>query len=292
MLPAPRLASGKELCSHGDKSNVLSFSTKFLRKEITVKRTPLTLILSLILTSAAHAAAPVNSASRAPGESYLNKILTFSTPTFSDSAMSRMAPLAVADMSLVPEWKDEQLILEGFMKVRDERSLYSTSSSTFKRRSSWFYPDDGCFDRAQIMGSWLETMGYVRPAKIFAFGNLEVSTVNSPAGSVSWWYHVVPIARVGTRYFVFDPAIEPDFALDLNDWLAKMAKDPSTINVSVCTPYTYGPGDLCTSGTSAADDAQAFADQPYYLDAEWYRVETELKRDANEELGDHPVWRH
>lgn len=69
---------------------------------------------------------------------------------------------------------------EGFRSLRDARWLTMPGMRDFKRRSSWLYPDDGCFARAALGGQKLESWDYPRPKKLFIFGDLEVKTANSP----------------------------------------------------------------------------------------------------------------
>lgn len=72
------------------------------------------------------------------------------------------------------------------------------------------YPEDGCYARAHKMSLLLDAKG-ITTGKVFIEGDLKVKTQNSPAGEVSWWYHVAPVIKVkkdGREVpYVFDPSI-------------------------------------------------------------------------------------
>lgn len=185
-------------------------------------------------------------------------------------------------------WDSQSEMATAFTKFRDYRFLERDSRPGFLRRSSWLYPDDGCFARAALailnLGKW----NYAVPKKVFVFGDLSVSTKNSPSGSVTWWYHVAPLVEVAGEKYVLDPAIEPKNPLRLEDWLARMSKKPETLEVAVCGSGAYTPYDACEQDSDGIE-AGALGDQGYYLDAEWSRLE-ELRRDPVNELGELPPW--
>lgn len=185
-------------------------------------------------------------------------------------------------------WESESVMVDRFKEFRDLRFMVVPERPDFPRRSSWMYPDDGCFARAALANRNLARHNYPVPKKVFAFGDLEVKTANSPDGSVSWWYHVAPLVQIGTQKYVLDPAISPKAPLKLEDWLAKMNSNPSSIEVSICESGTYTPGDDCTKVTDG-EEKGAENDQVYYLRSEWDRIQS-LGRDPERELGDSPPW--
>ena len=175
-----------------------------------------------------------------------------------------------------------------FKKLRDVRWLTTEDHPDFLRRSSWLYPDDGCFARAALVIMNLSHWKIPVPNKIFVFGDLEVKTPNSQSGSVSWWYHVAPIVTVNGQKYVLDPAIEPLRPLKLEEWLSKMSSDVSTLEVSICQSGSYMPSDFCDKVTDGSE-ATAAQDQISYLGDEWSRLEL-LRRDPTADLGDTPPW--
>ncbi len=156
------------------------------------------------------------------------------------------------------------------------------------RRSSWLYPDDGCFARASLAILNLSKWNVAVPKKVFVFGDLRVETKNSPSGFVTWWYHVAPLVEVNGEKFVLDPAIEPSRPLPLGDWLARQSANPDALEVAVCGSGSYTPYDECFKETDG-EETSALSEQGYYLDAEWERLQR-LGRNPVEELGDLPPW--
>jgi hypothetical protein len=193
-----------------------------------------------------------------------------------------------ATLPAATAWADEKLMKTAFESFRDYRFLERDSKPGFLRRVSWLYPDDGCFARASLAIVNLNQWKYAVPKKIFVFGNLEVKTVNSPWGSVSWWYHVAPLVEVNGEKYVLDPAIEPKNPLRLEDWLARMSPTPDSLEVAVCGSGSYTPYDACYKDTDGVE-SMALSDEGYFLDAEWARL-VELGRDPEKELGDLPPW--
>lgn len=176
-----------------------------------------------------------------------------------------------------------------FARGRDERFLFWSTDPSFLRRSTWLYPDDGCFARAALFVQNALSWAYPSAGKIFVFGNLRVQSEYSPSGSVTWWYHVAPLVYDGQEMFVMDPALDSSGPLPVRDWLGKMTQDISTIQTSVCNTHSYGPYSSCNSSLEETD-RDAERDQKQYLDAEWSRL-IDVSKDPNQELGDFPPWR-
>lgn len=181
-------------------------------------------------------------------------------------------------------WKDEALLQERFELIRDKRFL---KRNNVLRRSSWLYPDDGCYARAALAVKNLFSAFAPLPNKVFAFGNLRVKTSNSTRGRVGWWYHVAPIVSVNGVRFVLDPAIEPSRPLELSEWLSRMGT-PEKIKVSICGSGTYTPGTSCARESNGIE-RQAERTQLRFLDLEWKRLGS-LGRNREEELGEEPPW--
>lgn len=254
--------------------------------------------LALILVaSAASAQDFTKSAHRVPGSSYLGyksfaQMFSINTVTSQNIAtpMSSARANVVATLPKATEWENEKVMAERFQYFRDLRFMQTASKPNFPRRSSWMYPDDGCFARAALAVRNLVQHSTTAPKKVFAFGDLRVKTQNSPDGEVTWWYHVAPLVEVAGQKYVLDPALQPERPLKLEEWLALMSDNPSSIEVSVCESGSYTPGDDCTRSTDGIESG-AESDQVYYLDAEWRRL-VELNRNPDQELGEHPPWLH
>ncbi|MBN8539646.1 MAG: hypothetical protein J0L82_04595 [Deltaproteobacteria bacterium] len=201
-------------------------------------------------------------------------------------------------------WNRVPLMLErdlqaSFELVRDEKAF--TDDSLRKRRATWFYPDDGCFVRATVADDVIAKLlssANIPTAKIFAFGNLNVRTGNSPAGEVQWWYHVAAITKVTTltgttasdEYYVFDPAMNPKAPMPVKTWLNAM--DDSDVEIAICAGASYDPDSLCENNdvsTRQSALARAYGEVGQFLASEWERLE-DLGRDPNLELGSHPPW--
>jgi hypothetical protein len=200
--------------------------------------------------------------------------------------VNRKMPFAKLDFSKVVTW-DVSALDGAFALARDTRLLHNTTDPSFGRRPTFLYPDDGCYARADVMAHELEDLG--RPSKVFVFGNLHVDTDNSPAGFVSWWYHVAPLVVVDGKPQVIDPSLEPHNAIALEDWIKLQSKLEDAL-VSVCSPYAFDPGDQCDRLRNDADLQEgANTLQSRFLQYEWDR-QVELHRDPKAVLGDSPPW--
>jgi len=204
----------------------------------------------------------------------------------SKSAMDSAVAYKSIDTRKLPRVIDA---VKMFEFIRDARVLHTVAEPTFDRRSSWLYPQDGCWIRAAIARHLAKQQKYGDLQKLFIFGNLQVKTSHAPGGAVTWWYHVVPVFsddKGVTR--VIDPAIDPHDPLELKQWILAQVKDVKDATYAICSPATYGPTDICTQTNDKAD-AYAERDQESYLDMEWENLES-LGRNAEEELGDYPPW--
>lgn len=101
-------------------------------------------------------------------------------------------------MADTTEWPSHAYVQDRFKYLRDLRFIRWNARD---RRSSWLYPDDGCFARASLMNKNIKLAADPVPGKVFVFGNLKVITPNPPRGYVTWWYHVAPVVQVaGLKY--------------------------------------------------------------------------------------------
>ncbi len=203
-----------------------------------------------------------------------------------DSPLGKAVPLNMLTFEKAPVYANVAAATQVFAKLRDERFLKDTTHAML-RRSSWLFPDDGCFARAALAIQNIKLWNQPVPAKLFIFGNLTVKTPNSPSGSVSWWYHVVPIVMVGQQPVVFDPAINPTAPMLLKDWIKTMVPDEKAATFSLCHSSSYSPASPCAAESNSS--LPALDHQMEYLKMEWQRL-LELKRDPANELGNYPPW--
>lgn len=203
-----------------------------------------------------------------------------------DTALTLARPYTQLGYQGVPVYQNSNIAIKAFNSVRDVRFIQDATHNMV-RRSSWLFPDDGCFARAALMVNNLTQWNFSPPAKVFIFGNLSVKTVNSPDGFVSWWYHVVPLIVVGNQPVVFDPAINPTQPMILKDWIMTMTSDINSVKLSICHPSSYTPSSPCRVDSPASEPA--LEDQQGYLMMEWSRLE-ELQRNPIRELGEFPPW--
>jgi len=204
-----------------------------------------------------------------------------------DSAYDKRTVIENMDFSLAPEITNYEQFMQLFYVIRDSRFLHTGDNPQFARRISWLYPDDGCFARAALAGIKLDEEHLIRPAKIFAFGNLTVETPYSPSGSVYWWYHVAPVVQYMGSVYVLDPAINNEAPILVDDWYSKMG-NVTNLKSAVCNAYTYYPFDKCTKATEESDGS-ALHDESYFLESEWERMTT-LGFDPIAYLGTNPPW--
>lgn len=255
------------------------------------------LLISLLFLGAVGWASGLDSKSarREPGVSYLAYkahafLMSQGAHTLATSAVDEAKPYGESKSTLPAAtlWKSQEEMKQNFEKFRDHRFMLRSAQPGFQRRSSWLYPDDGCFARAALAVLNLSKWNVTVPKKVFVFGDLDVKTNNSRYGSVSWWYHVAPLVEIDGVKYVLDPAIEPKNPLRLEDWLARMNANPDSLEVAVCGSGAYTPYDACHKESDGVESS-ALADQGRYLDSEWYRLK-ELGRIPEAELGDSPPW--
>ena len=176
-----------------------------------------------------------------------------------------------------------------FEAVRDARYLKDTVRDSFLRRSSWLYPQDGCWIRAELARKQALQNKLGNLLKVFIFGALSVKTANALAGHVTWWYHVAPIFKDPSgKVLVLDPAIDPFAPLAFEEWVLNMVPLLDKAQFSLCAGTSYSPMDTCATAIEIPDsDVQS--DQVRYLNLEWANLVL-LSRNPEEELGDNPPW--
>jgi hypothetical protein len=234
---------------------------------------------------------------RLPGESfddaearYRKGLDQLSLDDYSSSLSVKSGAAATDSLNSLDlgEFGNLELLQTAFAKLRDYQFMDSSSHPEIRRRSTWLYPDDGCFARADLAVQNLSGWKYTPVKKIFVFGELTVATANAVGGEVSWWFHVAPITKVNGQLYVMDPAVNPAGPLALSEWLGFLSSDPDKLLVNLCNSTAYVPHSRCASA-DVADLSRSLVDQQEFLDPEWDRL-LELNRKPAEELGDHPPW--
>jgi hypothetical protein len=206
----------------------------------------------------------------------------------SRSSIDEAKPLPEVDFRDLENWGSYDVIKQRFEQLRDLKFIKETLNFKELRRSTWLYPDDGCYARASLMNENLIQMGINPTTKIFVYGDLLAQTRNTFSGFVSWWYHVAPIVTDGKENYILDPSIETLRPLTLTEWLERMG-DPVSMKISLCATDSYTPYSPCMAPEPDEDEA-AMDDQVFFLSLERYRL-YELGRDADRELGDEPPWK-
>jgi hypothetical protein len=195
--------------------------------------------------------------------------------------------LSQLDISLVPEISDPTLFAMAFNYLRDTRFI-QTADSSFSRRLTWLYPDDGCYARAELESIYAQEMSLPAPSKVFAFGDLRAATNNSPSGYVTWWYHVSIAYKHKGNVYIFDPSVESSFPLTIEQWGQLMGLGKTKIEFSLCSSKTLDPTHDCIN-PNGISVKKALQEQSVFLNLEWQRIEY-LGRDPKSELGEKPPW--
>lgn len=193
------------------------------------------------------------------------------------------------DFSAVTDVGSVQKLNQIFKYIRDTKFITMPSQPLKERRLSWMYPDDGCYIRAELAQYFTHQQKMPDTYKIFSFGNLAVKSVNAHGGVVRWWYHVVPVYRVGQQAYAIDPAIDPRGPMTVEEWKKAQEADGPVDKFAVCKPKTVGPDEDCMNPHGQSFD-YTLAEQKGFLNQEWNRL-VQLGRNPQAELGDSPPWR-
>lgn len=204
------------------------------------------------------------------------------------NAETVMKPLAEVDVSQVPAWQSLEEFTDVFERVRDARYLQAKRNSDFARRIPWLYPDNGCHTRAALARRLVEDQWGYRVAKVFLFGDLKLTTPYHPRGKVSFGWHVAIAGRVDDTVYVIDPSVEASRPLALTEWQTRLTGKPERTRFAVCPSYAYAALTECVNA-GPGEEKHVERDLQKFLDEEWTRLKR-LKRNPEQELGDHPPW--
>lgn len=173
------------------------------------------------------------------------RIYSDSIDESSQTAHDVAKKLSEVDLSNVPLVETLDQVTEYYEYVRNTPFIETKDAYLEARRITWFYPDDGCYIRAMMMAIFLDHDKSLKLDKIFAFGNLRAETEYSRSGIVRWWYHVAVAVRYGSEVYVFDPAVNHNKALTVQEWRDSIADKDDEVKFSICSSKTYGPDSDC-----------------------------------------------
>lgn len=226
----------------------------------------------------------------------LSPDLTDKTPN--SNVIGQAKRLTDWSMNDLPE---EYLSDFDFQTVRDWRFLDDPDIDNFLRRIPWLYPDDGCYNRAELVINRLSKINKIHFKKIFAFGDLKAKSNNSKEGSVSWWYHVAVTFKHNNEIWIIDPALEPEKIITVKEWQRLINFDGNkyltdeeiklkSLTYSLCDKTSYQPADDCYNAPANKED-KIKDDSSDLLFWERKRIK-ELNRNPDQELGDFPPWKN
>ncbi len=205
-------------------------------------------------SSIVYAQSPI-SAVRLPNQSWqaaLSQKVNLSEENVLTSNKNQAFTESADNMGGVPEWTHGLAELNAFSEAAHKVRRYNNpNNQNYQRRAPWLYPLDGCFAKAAHISAFAKAQGRVAPGKVFAFGNLSILTKLSKTGNVHWSYHVVSAYHIASEIYVLDPVVsEMDHVphtgvMKLADWLAKIAKKPNEIRISLCDANAYDPSSKC-----------------------------------------------
>ncbi len=254
-------------------------------------RAILSLVLFGLISSTAFANRVGLSAIRKSHETHIQAYLRHGvvTPNVSRQPQKVSKDLRDLDIKVIPDVGSMNDLINQFEFVRDLRFMQGQEKN-FLRRMTWLYPDDGCFARAEMAAYLLVDNKFVKPKKIFVFGNLSAKTSNTRSGKVEWWYHVAVTYRVGETAYVFDPSLDPKRPMTLADWNTGVGGLKNRVTYAICNYATFDPNDSCEKA-GEIDSSEALYQEKLFLSREWSRL-LELNRIPEKELGDFPPWKN
>jgi len=195
----------------------------------------------------------------------------------------------------VPSWDVSPSDFDGFFdSARFDRYLEWDEQPEFKRRSTWLYPDNGCWYRAEIyvtlivdfMTAKFPGKKFATPKKHFAFGDLAAKSSSIRGGIVRWGWHVAPLIRLNDgKLYVMDPALNGD-AVHKEGWYKLMMSEPDAkiTGFVTCDTETYKTENSCFNAKQV-DPQSLGCEIQGFLATEWER-QIHLGRDPKIVLGD------
>lgn len=212
------------------------------------------------LNSLAQINVSIPSAIREKNRDYRTYPRPLSTFSFNDSELS------TEDLVQVDKWEQLQSMFES---ARDRRNLRWLQMPKFPRRTTFLYPQDGCFLRAALMNRSLKAYSHVPLHKIYVFGNLMTKSIYDSDGEIYWYFHVALAVNFQNEVYVIDPSLDHYGPISLGKWLSKMDVSKETAEIRICDSNSYTPYDRCVGGHGILEEKQSADHLQYYLAEEW-----------------------
>lgn len=174
---------------------------------------------------------------------FLTQVCTFANVTFTraETAHGIAREIKFLRTSDLPSWERSQY-KERFRTLRDREFLEYEGK---KRRIPWLFVRDGCHMRATHFNEEADRLGYIKPKKIFIFGELEMKGNIIPNGSVEPWFHAAPIINVEGEPIILDPSVNFSGPLTLSTWIERIVKKNGKVIFSICDTDAYLPTSKC-----------------------------------------------
>ncbi len=185
------------------------------------------------------------------------------------SAFNEAKSLNTSELKSAASLEDIQTMFE---VARDRKNLRWLQMPKLARRTTFLYPQDGCFLRAALMNRALKSEYWPPLQKIYAFGNLKAKTSFDADGFVYWYFHVALAIKYGSTVYVLDPSLEFSRALTVDEWLNKMHVQQNAVELRICDPDSYSPFDRCIGGQGFIEERQRDDHVQYYLGVEWQNL--------------------
>lgn len=179
------------------------------------------------------------------------------------------------DTDAVPRYNSSLNLQKLFESARDYKYYHvypgqnkGAGSSKIKRSIPWDASYDGSYSRADALINFIENeTGLPAPYKLYAFGELAISSKKPaskrPNGNIVA-YHVAPVVYYKDELVVFDPSVDYDGPMLINDWISAIApnRNAQLEGLSVCTKATYfWFSDRCDLVNSPSDSSKEYSEK-------------------------------
>jgi hypothetical protein len=128
----------------------------------------------------------------------------------------------------LPIWTSDELA-RGFAAAKQAPNI------------DWRNAFSNCDGRALLTVELLRDAGFPEVTQVVSYGNLRPLSADSPFGFYSFVYHIAVAVRaqagVGARFFVIDPALDPEQPMTLDAWFARQVDSAGSSFDFSCEPY-------------------------------------------------------
>ncbi len=223
-----------------------------------------------------------------------NEPLHGAAPDSENSPWNIKSAFDAIDFSKATEVEDLETVEALFEDVRDTRSIVDPAHADFIRRTTWLWPNDGCFVRSVHMTKTILEHDGWPVTQLFVFGGSMLAMPewrDGYEGGLPWNYHVAPVVRVGSTVYVIDPAMDLLQPLELSVWVSRFVRNRASLTGAICSSYTFGPNADCDASQFPSEGEGMTLEQwnTYFMPAEWNNIE---RRSLNptDLLGSLPPW--